>query len=82
MSRNEPTELLVAVHHNAPEGKAVLVSIDGENVMAKWIPKSLIESIDLTGKTTVGTDRSGYKVTLPLANLVIPEWLALREGLI
>ena len=82
MSRNEPTELLVAVHFNSPEGKAVLVSIDGENTGAKWIPRSLIESIDLTGKTTKGTNRGGYKVTLPLANLVIPEWLALREGLI
>ena len=80
MSRNEPTELMVAQHFDSP--KSVLVSIDGDNAHAKWIPKSLIESIDLTGKTTKGTDRGGYKVTLPLANLVIPEWLALREGLI
>jgi len=82
MSGNDPTELLVALHFNRPEKGAVLVSIDGENSRAKWIPKQWIGSIHETGKTTQATDRNGQKVILPLANLVIPEWLALREGLI
>ncbi len=82
MSRNDSIELMVALHFNKPEKGAVLVSIDGENSKAKWIPKQWIESIHETGKTTRGTDRNGQKQILPLANLVIPEWLALREGLI
>ena len=82
MSRNDSTELMVALHHHSERTGAVLVSIDGENSRAKWIPKQWIESIHETGKTTKGTDRNGQKVILALANLVIPEWLALREGLI
>lgn len=56
MSRNEPTELLVAVHYDPPEGRAIRISIDGENSKAKWIAKSLIGSFHLTGKSTRGTE--------------------------
>lgn len=82
MSRNEPVEILVAVHFNSPERLSVGVSIDGDARHTKFIPKQLIETFDLTGKTTKGVDRGGYKVEFPLANLVIPEWLAMREELI
>jgi hypothetical protein len=82
MSKNDPTELMVALHHTSERTGAVLVSIDGEHANTKWIHKHWIESCDLTGKTTNGTNRGGQKAILPLATLVIPEWLALREGLI
>jgi hypothetical protein len=82
MSRNGPTELLVAVHFDPPKGAAVLVSIDGTNARGTWIPKKLIESFHLTGKTTQGTDRSGNNVTLPLAHITIPEWLAVQRELV
>jgi hypothetical protein len=82
MSRNDPTELLVALHVDTPKAAAVLVSIDGEHARGAWIPRRLIESMHQTGKTTRGTDRDGQRVNLPLLNLVIPEWLAIREGLV
>lgn len=77
MSRNTPTEVLVAVHFDPPNGRAILVSVDGENSHATWIAKSLISSKHLTGKTTQGTDGKGARVTLALANMTIPEWLAI-----
>lgn len=82
MSGNEPTELLVAVHFNPPRGKAVLVSIDGTNGRAVWIGKNQLGSFHLTGGTTLGTNQDGNRVTLPLANITIPEWLAIKEGLV
>jgi hypothetical protein len=82
MSKQDPTEVLVAMHYDPPKGRAVLVSIDGDNTRAVWIAKSLIGSKHLTGKTTQGTDRQGGRVTLPLANLTIPEWLAIDRGFV
>lgn len=79
---SEPVELLIAVHFDPPQGKAVLVSDTGDASRAKWLPKRLLNSFHLTGKTTRGTDRAGKPVTLPMANVTIPEWLAKREGLI
>jgi hypothetical protein len=81
MSNSEPTEIMVALHVNRIDGP-VLVSIDGDNAKAKWIGRKLIGSLHETGRTTRGTDRNGDKVTLPLANLTVPEWLAKKEGFI
>lgn len=82
MSSKELVEVFVALHVNPPKAQAVLVSDDGENAHAKWIPRKFIGSLHETGKTTVGTDRNGARVILPMAHLTIPEWLAKREGLI
>jgi hypothetical protein len=82
MAERDLIELLVAVHFDPPEGKAVLVSDTGRAAQAKWLPKRLLNSFHLTGKTTQGEDRSGRRVTLPMAHLTCPEWLAKREGLI
>lgn len=82
MSSREPTEILVAVHVDRGGATPVLVSIDGENRHAKWIGRSLVLSLHLTGQTTRGTDRAGNPDTLPLANITVPEWLALKEGFI
>lgn len=76
MGNKTPTEVLVACHHDGEGRKARLVSINGEAAKAVWISKSLTDSFHLTGKTTRGTDRNGQKIILPLANMVIPEWLA------
>jgi hypothetical protein len=81
MSR-EPTQVSVAVHADIPGKAAILVSIDGENANGKWIARSQIGSMHLTGKTTQGTDRYGTTVTLAMANITIPEWLAKQEGFI
>lgn len=82
MSSREPVELLVALHADQDGLRAVLVSIDGENKNAKWVGRKLIGSLHKTGQTTRGTDRNGQIVNLPLANLTVPEWLALKEGFI
>jgi hypothetical protein len=78
----EPVELLVAVHFDPPQGKAVLVSDTGDASRAKWLPRRLLNSFHLTGKSTNGKDRAGGRITLPTAHVTIPEWLAKREGLI
>ncbi len=82
MSSNSPVELLVALHVDRGGAGPVLVSNDGENRHAKWIGRKLIGSLHTTGQTTKGTDRNGQSVNLPLANITIPEWLALKEGFI
>lgn len=81
MSR-EPTEILVALHVDRGGATPVLVSIDGENKNAKWIGRSLVLSLHETGQTTRGTNRDGRPCVLPLANLTVPEWLALKQGFI
>lgn len=82
MSSREPTELLVAVHVNRPQDKSILMSIDGDNKNAKWIARSLISSFHETGQSTRGTDRNDNVLRLPLANVTIPEWLAIKEGFV
>lgn len=82
MSRNSPTEVLVAVHYDDPSRNARLVSINGENTRAVWIARAVTESFHMIGKTTQGTDRMGGRVSLPLANMVIPEWLAVDRGFV
>lgn len=82
MSLSEPTELLIAVHFDSPARAARLISINGEEAHAKWLPKSQTLSFHLTGKTTRGKDRDGKLVTLPMAHVTVPEWLAKKEGLI
>ena len=39
MSRNDPTEILVAVHRDQPDTNAVLVSINGEGKRAHWVAR-------------------------------------------
>lgn len=82
MSRSTPTEVLVAVHFDPEHGRARHVSIDGEHARATWIAKSLTSSFHLTGKTTRGIGRDGRQLTLPLAHLTIPEWLAKDRGFV
>lgn len=82
MSRNDPTEILVAVHLDAEDRNAILVSINGESRRAVWIPRTLISDYRLTGKSTSGTDSRGAKTTLALANMTVPEWLAKDRGFI
>lgn len=81
MSSREPTEIMVALHVDRGTGP-VLVSTDGDTKNGKWIARKLIASLHKTGKTTRGTDRDGQRVILPIANLTVPEWLAIKEGLI
>lgn len=67
---NETVELELHLHYEtAPDRGALLVSEDGNEKNARWIPKSLIEDRE--------DDEKHKTVTI-----TIPEWLAKREGLI
>lgn len=82
MSRNDPTEILVAVHRDQADTKAVLVSINGDGKRATWVARSQIKSYHLIGKSTDGTDDKGNRKRFPLANMTVPEWLAKDRGFI
>lgn len=82
MSRNDPTEILVAVHRDQADTKAILVSINGERSRAQWIARSQIFSYHLIGTSTEGTDQNGKRARYPLANMTVPEWLAKDRGFI
>lgn len=82
MSRNDPTEILVAVHADLQTKNAILVSINGEGNRATWIARKLISSYHLIGTSTDGTDEKGNRKRLPLANMTVPEWLAKDRGFI
>ena len=82
MSRNDPTEVLVAVHRDQADTKAVLVSINGDGKRALWIARSQIKSYHLIGTSTEGTYQNGVRKRLPLANMTVPEWLAKDRGFI
>ena len=62
----EPIDLTLHLHHETP--MAILVSETGDEKRAVWLPKS---KCDIEGKR----DSDIITVTLP-------EWLALKEGLI
>lgn len=78
MSRT--ADIDVALHFDSMKG--VVVSTDGNGTKGTFIVRRLIASIHQTGRTTKGTDRYGNDVTLPMAHLQIPEWLAIKEGLV
>ena len=61
MSRNDPTEVLVAIHRNQADTKAVL---NGDGKRALWIARSQIKSYHLIGTSTEGTYQNGV-LTIP-----------------
>ena len=72
-------ELRMALHGSL--ARAVIVSETGEESRSVVLPLSQVD-VGQTGKTTVGRDRRGQTVNLPLVDVVIPEWLAKERGLI
>ena len=68
-------------HPGKPSLGAVLVSDNGDENCAKWIPKALCQ-IDDKGKTAKGTNAKGQHVTLKCVTLTTEEWVAKDKGLI
>lgn len=60
------TEITVQLHQETP--RAILVSDDGDNDKAVWLPKSQVEFVAKSGSDVI-------EVTLP-------EWLATERGLV
>jgi len=67
---SEHNELSLVVHKETL--KAWLVSDDGDEFNAKWIPKSEISNFEQTGMSD----------NLPLYTFFMPHWLALQKELI
>jgi hypothetical protein len=72
-------DLTMALHYDT--GKAVLVSDDGHESKAVWLPHSLIQ-IEKLNRTTVGEKKNGQMVTLDLVTITVPERIAKEKGLI
>lgn len=82
MKASADIDINVAVHIDSGRYASVLVSDDGDSAHAVWIPRSQIRALHLTGQTTKGKSQLGQRVTLPIASLTIPEWLAEQRGLV
>lgn len=67
MSRNDSIYIEVTLHEET--AMAILISDDGEEDTAVWIPKSQIDYNDRAAKGDIIT-------------ITLPEWLAMGKGLI
>lgn len=76
-SRSDLHDITVALH--AQTDKAILVSEFGDEKKAKWIPKSQIE-IERTDRFVQPQGVSTKKFSAIV--IAIPEWLAVRNGLL
>lgn len=79
-------ELAVALHHETQQGDldrgAVLVSKDGEETSAQWIPKSRLQKFERRHSFLTGHKRNGQSIRLPCAVVTLPEALAVEKGLL
>ena len=77
--RSNLHDLDLVLHYETD--KAVLVSADGSEARAAWLPKSRIELY--RGRLNAeGIKRSGQLVRLPVVTVTVPEGLAKEKGLI
>ena len=72
-------DFAMTLHYDT--GKAVLVSDNGEESKAVFLPRSVIEIFD-NGKTGPAVNRHGESIVLPIVIVTVPEWLARDKGLI
>ena len=77
--KSDLIDITVALIHST--AGAILVSDSGDEVKAKWLPKSKVE-VHETGKTTQAVLRDGQTVMLPLVEVTLPAWLAKDKGLV
>lgn len=83
--RSDLIDLPLALHHETParggnEG-AVLVSIDGDENKAQWIPKARCE-VELNPSFVQGRRKSGSLVTLKSVTVTLSEKLAVEKRLV
>jgi hypothetical protein len=83
--RSDLIDLTVALHYETPahgvNPGAVLVSDDGTESRAVWIPKSRCEFQKLSSFIT-GRRKNGSSVGLPAITLTLSSWLAKEKGLV
>jgi hypothetical protein len=81
--KTESCEVEVVLHYDNEARAAILVSEDGDEAKAVWLPKSQIE-FTLTGRNTPAKTTQGKPLAngLPVVAVNLPEWLAKERGLI
>lgn len=77
--RSDLLDLKLVLHH-ATE-RAILVSMDGEESRAVWLPKSRCE-FEQHRSGTEGRRKNGQAVRLPFATVTLSQGLAKEKGLI
>jgi len=78
-ARSTLTNIDVVIHHGTE--KALLVSIDGVESHAQWLPRSAIDVENKPGFVTA-TKRNGQLIQCAHAMIVIPVNLAKEKGLV
>ncbi len=81
-SPRRPAEICLDFVLHAETNKAILISPDGREANAAWIPKSPRVEIFRGSLSTGATRRSGQRVVLPVVTVSMPEGLARQKGLI
>lgn len=73
-------DLTLVLHHQTE--KALLVSADGNEKRAAWLPKSQIEFVP-TGTYVEGVKKvDGLPKKFVVVAVTLPDWLAAQKGLI
>lgn len=78
-ARSDLIDVTLALHHETP--KAWLLSQDGSEVRAFWIPKSQCEVVR-SGKQQGGYRRNGQRCNLDIVHVTLRQYLAKEKGLI
>lgn len=81
MSRWDAIEIVLAFHRESPRGLAWLVSIDGDERRAVWIPKALSECLEACGELERMDERC-QRLRIGRWLVSMPAFLALEKGLI
>lgn len=77
--KSDLVDLAMVLH--AETSRAVLVSSDGNEARAVWLPRSLVEIFN-TGETAPALRRDGQRTRRQVVTVTFPEWLAKERGLL
>lgn len=84
-SRSDLVDLAMVLHHETSPGQsdrgAVLVSSDGEESAAQWIPKSQCQ-VETKGEMCAGHRKNGQAARFPVCTVTMQQWQAQNKGLI
>jgi hypothetical protein len=81
-------DVMVALHHDTgarggdKTGKAILVSLDGDEARAQWLPHSLVEMQHMPGKYVGGIRKDGWACQFAAVTVTLPAKMAKEKGLI
>jgi hypothetical protein len=76
-ARASLVDIDLVLHHRTDKG--LLVSLDGNEASAVWLPRSACEVVP--NGFAIGTLRNGQRARLPQLGVTLPEHLAVAKGL-